>query len=72
MRHYNTGMLIKQIAFSFLPEHVVIGVTREHDLSGVELVNGAAGAPQVDGKVVLQTEDDLRRAIESDENKESY
>jgi hypothetical protein len=44
-------------------------VTREHDLAGVEFVNGAAGAPQVDGEVVLQTKDDFWRAIKSEKSK---
>ena len=52
-----------------VPEHFVVGVTGEHYLASVELVDGAACAPQVDGEVVLETENDLRRSVKSAERK---
>ena len=41
----------------------------KHDLPGVELVDGAASAPQVHGEVVLQPEDDFRSSVESGDEK---
>lgn len=45
-------------------EHVVVGLSGKHDLPGVEFVNGRSCAPEVDEKVVFETENDFGRAVE--------
>jgi hypothetical protein len=45
-------------------EHLVVAVAREQDLARVQLVQGAADGPHVDGVVVRHPEHDLGRAVE--------
>ena len=46
------------------PQHLVVGVPREHYLARVELVHRRPEAPEVEIEVVLEAEDDLRCAVE--------
>lgn len=44
---------------------MVVGAAGEQDFAGVELVEGAAGRPHVDGEVVGDAEDDFGGAVEA-------
>lgn len=46
-------------------EHLVVGLAREEDAARVELVDGAGGAPHVNGIVVGHTQDDFRSPVET-------
>ena len=44
-------------------QHLVVGMPREHYLPRVELVHSRPEAPEVEVEVVLEAENDLRRAV---------
>ena len=63
-RVVNLSVCLDRRAHLEEPEHLVVGVSGEHDLAGVELVDRRAEAPEVEVEVVLEAENDLGRAVE--------